>query len=407
MNILFVTQEFPPETGGGGIGTSTFNLARALAHQGHGVHVLASAVPDGGTSHSQVDGFTVHRIRRSKFEVPLLRRLWIKYFPWTKHQWEYMFSVQQEIDSIIRGNNIAIIESPEIWAEAFLYSFRRRVPIVIKLHTPLFIVRELDQLRYTLDRRFVEVVDEAWTRKADRVISASRDLAQLVARKYHLDAAGITVVPEAVNAELFVPVDTPLRGQPIVLFVGRLEPRKGIFDIADAMPNVLADCPGIRFVFLGGDMTTDGRSSKEMLLTRMGRHGVAEKAEFPGRVTSDQVAEYHRQSAVSIFPSTWENCAVACLEAMACGRPVIATNVGGFPEMIEQGKSGILVPPGRPDALAGAIKQLLASPEQARDLGRNARRRVEERFAADVVARQSLVVYEETIRTWKQAHPLH
>lgn len=403
MNILFVTQEFPPETGGGGIGTSTYNLARALAHQGHGVHVLASAVPPGGSTDSKVDGITVHRIRRRKFEVPLLRRLWINYLPWTKHQWEYLYSVHKEIDNIIRVNNIDIIESPEIWAEGILYSLRRRVPIVVKLHTPLFVVRELDQLSYTVDRRLVELVDEVWTRRADRVISASWDLARLVSRKYHFGPAEITVVPEAVNAEDFGPGETPARGQPIVLFVGRLEPRKGIFDIAEAMPIVLADCPGTRFVFLGGDMMIDGRSSKAALLERMRRHGVAEKAEFPGRVAADQVAEYQRQSAVSIFPSTWENCAVACLEAMACGRPVIATNVGGFPEMIEPGKSGVLIPPGRADALADAIKHMLADPEQARHLGTNARRRIEERFAADVVARQSLVVYEETIRSWNQA----
>lgn len=400
MNVLFLTQEYPPETGWGGIGTATFNLAHAMAQLGHRVHVLASAAPPASPIRTESDGVTIHRIRRAKLEIPILRRLLFSSFPWTKHQWEYIFSVSREIDGIIRAHAIQVLESPEIWAEGLLYSFRRRVPIIVKLHTPLFLIRELDKLPHTLDWRIVEFTDKIWTRRANTVVSASSSLAEIVAREYRLDNSRIPILPESVDANLFRPMAIDRNPTPRVLYVGRLEPRKGILTLADAIPHVLASCPDSRFTFVGSDMWIDGRSSKEMLVRRLHELGISEQVDFPGRLSSDGIRDFFQRSDVSVFPSNWENFAVACLEAMACGRPVVATNVGGFPEMIEPGVSGLLAPAGDPIALAKSIIQVLQNPPYAYALGFQARRRIQEKFASDVVARQTLDVYEDAIRSF-------
>lgn len=402
MNILYLSQEYPPETGNGGIGTYTYNIARAMSRAGHSVHVLSSGLPGQPTSHQVVEGVNVHRVHRFKFELPILRRLWFNYFPWNKHQWEYIYSINREIGVVVRANDIQLIEAPEIWAEGLLYALRRRVPIVIKLHTPLFLTRKLDNIRDTLDWRTVDIIDQFWTKRADQIISASISLCKIVAQRYHLDPSQIRIVPETVDAELFRPHNITPPPAPIVLYVGRLEPRKGIFTIAEAMPKVLAEFPRTRFVFLGGDMPIDGNSSQGLLTERLRKHSVEQNAEFRSRVPPGTIADLHNQSAVSIFPSTWENCAVACLEAMACGTAVIATDVGGFPEMIEQGISGLLVPPGDPEALANGIVQVLRHPEEARRWGINARTRIEEHFASEVVAGETLAVYEQTIQEWNK-----
>ncbi|MGH7443780.1 MAG: glycosyltransferase, partial [Longimicrobiales bacterium] len=83
---------------------------------------------------------------------------------------------------------------------------------------------------------------------------------------------------------------------------------------------------------------------------------------------------------VFVFPSLWESFGLAALEAMASARPVIASSVGGVPEIIEDGKTGVLVPTHDPGALAAAVKRLLRSPDQARDLGAAARSAVQEKF---------------------------
>lgn len=402
MNVLLLTQEYPPETGWGGIGTYTHNLAGALARAGHNVHVLSSAVPPATTTRLTRDGVQVHRIRRRKFEVPVLRRLWITFFPRTKHQWEYIFSVSREIEPIVERNDIQIIEAPEIWAEGLLYQFRRRVPIIVKLHTPLFLIRELDHLGDTLDRRGVEFVDWIWTRRADRLVSASQSLARIVAKRYRLDIREIPVVPVGVDTNMFHPTPVKRPQSPVILYVGRIEPRKGVFTLADAIPLVLANHPSARFVFVGADMPIGGRSYKEMLLEKLRINGVAESVELTGHAPAESILNLQNQASVSVFPSIWENCSVACLEAMACARPVIATNAGGFPEMIEPGVSGMIVPPGDHAALASAITQVLENERLALELGANARKRVEKCFSAEVIAGQSLNLYEETIQSWKR-----
>lgn len=409
MNILLLTQEYPPETGWGGIGTYTYNLAHAFAARGHRVHVVSSAVSPSATTQLEQDGIIVHRIRRKKFDVPVLRRALYSLFPWTKHQWEYIYSVTPELTRIAEKYSIDVIEAPEIWAEGLLYRTHRQVPIVIKLHTPLFMIRELDGMRHTMDWRAVEWVDRLWTVRADHLISASASLADIVASKYALDVKQIKVIPESVDVIQFAPrrEDYPAPSIPTILYVGRLEPRKGVFALAEAMPLVLAEYPQARFIFLGGDMSIDGRSCRELLQEKMRALGVLEHAEFPGKVAPCEIPKFHYQSSVSVFPSRWENCAIACLEAMACAQPVIASNAGGFPEMIQDGFSGLLIPPDEPGVLANSIKQILSNPLQAREMGKNARHRVESHFASEVVAAHTLNVYQETIQAWQRTHSKH
>lgn len=419
MNILFLTQEYPPETAMGGVGIYTYNLARELTRLGHMVHVVTSAPAGQPTYEYEHDGVRVHRIRRWKFEVPVLRRLWYNALPWTKHQWEYLYGVAGALRRIVRQYRIDIIESTELWAEGLLYSFIRQAPILVKLHTPLFLLRRFNQVRTTLDWRIVDFTDKIWTRRADCLVAASRALAEIVGREYVLDANRIAVIPAAVDTQRFTPEggeqeagsgrqeareerDAPPEHLNWVLFVGQLEPRKGIFTLADAMPHVLSEYSEARFVFLGRDRVIDGHSCREMLLAQMHAHGVADRAVLLGDVPNEALPAYYRRAAVCVFPSMWENCAIACLEAMACGRPVIASHAGGFPEMIEDGVSGLLVPPGHAQALANAICRVLRHPLQAREWGIHARSRVEQSFSQEVVARQNLEVYEQTIQAFRR-----
>jgi glycogen(starch) synthase len=402
MNILFLTQEYPPETGMGGIGTYTRAVAHALAHAGHRIVVLSAAVPPQKTYAYEENGVHVVRVARRKFEIPILRRLWITYAPWTKHQWEYIFSVTSELSRLVRAHNIDVIEAPEIWAEGLAYSWRRRVPIVVKFHTPLFLTRQLDGMYETRDWHWVDRADAWWVRRADAYISASANLADIVAAKYHLPRAQIAVIPEAVEIECFTPAPNSTNASQTVLYVGRLEPRKGVFTLVEAIPQVLADFPEARFVFVGADYPVNGQSCRAQMLEKLRASGTLERVEFVGKLPHERIAEYHRQSAVCVFPSEWENCAIATLEAMASARPVIATHMGGFPEMIQDRVNGLLVPPHDATALAQAIKSILADPTCARTYGMRARERVEQAYSGTIVAERTLELYRAAIERFRQ-----
>ncbi|MDL1898997.1 glycosyltransferase family 4 protein [Anaerolineae bacterium CFX7] len=400
MNILFLTQEYPPETGWGGVGTQKYTMARALAQMGHQVHVLAAAVPPAASYDSYHDGVHVHRLCRWKFEIPLVRRLWFSTLPWTKHQWEYMVTVRRALARLVAAYSIDCIEGVEIWSEGLLYSLQRTAPIIIKLSGPLFMLRALNQRALTLDLRLVERVDQIWTQRADQLTCSSASLAALVADKYKLERQAICVVSNPVDITRFTPsAKDDAQGQTI-LFSGRLEIGKGVMTLAEAVPMVVRTFPQARFIFVGADKN----SMQQQLSELFARANVTENVKFVGHVAYDDIPAYYRSSTVCIVPSYYESFGNVALEAMACGKPVVASNVGGLAEIIRNGQDGLLVPPKDARALANAILTVLGNPTQARDWGRNARKRVESNFSAYAVATRTLNVYSETVARWKRAH---
>jgi glycosyltransferase involved in cell wall biosynthesis len=105
---------------------------------------------------------------------------------------------------------------------------------------------------------------------------------------------------------------------------------------------------------------------------------------FVGRRSSAEVLRALGEARIVIAPSVWyENCPYAILEAFAAGKPVVASRIGGIPELVEDGSTGLLFPPGDAGALADAIRRLWSDPDERRRLGKNARARIERDLAAD------------------------
>jgi glycosyltransferase involved in cell wall biosynthesis len=117
----------------------------------------------------------------------------------------------------------------------------------------------------------------------------------------------------------------------------------------------------------------------------------------------EEVVQLYSAAAVFACPSVYEPFGLINLEAMACETAVVASAVGGILEVVEDGKTGILVPPGRPDELAAALKRLLDDPRQARAMGQAGRRRVEERFSWASVAERTERVYADAIADFKRS----
>lgn len=397
MNLLFLTQEYPPDTGWGGVGTYVYNNANALARLGHQVHVLTCVAPLQAPYSRIQDNVHVHRIARWKFQAPLLRRFWFNVSPWTKHQWEYMISVRGELARLVKTYAIDCIEGTEIWGEGLLYSFQRRAPIVVKLNGPLFLIRQLNGVTETRDWKWVDRADRVWTERADTLTSSGADLATRVAARYQLAREQISVIPNPVNLTRFVSDDQPPPSHPVIFFSGRIEPRKGIFTLIEAIPPVVRAFPDARFVLVGADAS----GLRAQLEQQLAQAGVARNVEFVGHVTYENIVAYYQRATLCVFPSLYEPFGNVCLEAMACSKPVVATNAGGFAEIVKPDETGLLVPPQDAAALARAIQTVLGNPTQARLWGENARRRVETEYASEVIAKRSLEVYTETVARWK------
>jgi len=171
--------------------------------------------------------------------------------------------------------------------------------------------------------------------------------------------------------------------EPVVLFAGRVVAAKGLEVLVRAMAEVPA-----RLVVCG-----DGWASDRV--RRVARAvGVAERTEFLGWTGAGELGRRLATCTVAVVPSLWpEPFGLAGIEAMAHARPVIASNTGGVPDWLVHGQNGLLVPPGDPRALASAIRELLADPQRARDMGEAGRRLVQSRFSPEAHVRALDEVY--------------
>ena len=234
------------------------------------------------------------------------------------------------------------------------------------------------------------LIDNCTVRLCARVIAVSEATrAALVAQG--VPPRLIEVVPNGVHVPAIPPASTisdlGLDDGTAVLCVGRLEPAKGQLDLVEAAALV----PGTTFVLVGRDVA--GHSAE--IERRCAELGVTARVVLAGE--RQDVPGLMAGAALVAVPSWNEGFPLVPLEAMAAGRPVIATAVGGLPEIVEDGVTGLLVPPHDPPRLAAAIESLLRDKPCAATLGAAGRARARERFSAQAVADRVFGIYAEAI----------
>lgn len=402
LNIGLVSEEYPSETGWGGIGTYTYNLARGLAILGHRVHVITRGW--GAEGVKEADGVRVHRVA---VPSPSWRwgTWWINQrFRETREILLWNFRVREAIQRIISQDGLDVIETPEYHAQALVTNLGlRRIPMVVRLHMPAYLCRQVSSVtsgNSRLDTLISEKVEYWMVRRAEMVVSASRSLAEEVSKHWRIRPNGIRCIPLPIDEDVFCPEGSGSRDDRTILYVGRLSRLKGVETLAQAFPAILRLCPGARVRFVGNDHPSGpaGTSMLAHLRSLMERAGVPDAdVEFTGPLQRGSLPEVYRQSAVCVVPSYFESCGYTCLEAMACGCPVVASAAGGLAELINDEADGLLVPAGSSESLTKAVVRLLTDPGLRRRLSERARVTVRERFARSVVCGQTAAAYESLL----------
>ena len=209
---------------------------------------------------------------------------------------------------------------------------------------------------------------------AAAVVTVSEANARYIVKTFSVPTAQIHVIPCGVNAERFSPQGERLE-PPHVVCVARLRPVKNLGLLLEACASLRAR--GVQFCCM---VIGDG-SCRDELEAMRARLGLARVVEFAGAAEQAEVLAWWQRATIAALTSTSEGMPVSLMEAAACGVPAVAPAVGGIPELVEDGVTGLLVPVGDTQALAAALEQLLRNPELAARMGMAARRRVEERFS--------------------------
>lgn len=400
MRIAFISHEFPPETGGGGIGTYLAQVTGLLAKAGHDVQVFAGSV-DAPSRLSLPDGGQLIRIPSDPGQ-------------------DFRTAVVPPFLDEHRLRPFDVIEGTDFDASAReIKRAAPSIPYVVKLHTPRFVIDELHAGRPAAWSRLRMALGAlrrgSWPRPipirlqppaqaelealrlADEVAAPSQAIGDAALGWARLDPSRISVFPYP-----FVPdpglLSTPAGGATNrITCLGRLEERKGVIDLVDAIPLVLARNPQARFRFVGRSVPhgPSGRDMREFLQARLGRH--TDAVEFLGPRGHREIPGLLAETDILAAPSHWESFGLVCCEGLAAARAVIGSSNGGMVEILAHGRFGVLVPPHQPREIAGAILELLASPSRRAALGEAGRQHVLDQFSARRVLAAQVASYDRAI----------
>lgn len=394
INICLISNEYPPETGFGGIGTYTYNLAHGLTNLGHKVTVIST-----GEDNSQTDDHGVKLIRLSgkvhKYKLGFKILNW--FFPTSANLFFRSLKIVEYLNK--NSDKFDVIEGADWGAELFLYSlFNKNSKLVVKLHTPYLVLEpflnEGNKVK-GLDRQILIWMEKILFSRAKFLTSASNELKTKVENIYHTKKP-IFVIPNGVDTNTFKPKNMITQDQ--LLFVGRLEPNKGVEPLIKALIKVFKQDKKFKCLFIGRDTETapdNSGSMKKYLLKIIGENNILkERIIFINQLERHDLINYYQTSYLGIFPSFWENCPYVVLESLSCGLPSIATNTGGFKEIITK-ECGDLFEIDNQDDLEQKILSLIKDKKRRYKMSKEARVRIQNNFEALKIAKLTLNQYEK------------
>lgn len=388
MNICYLTRDYPPNLLGG-VGAYTHTIAKALSALGHKIYVITET--DSIPCESIEDGVHVFRIKSKPLFFPKIFRDKLKRMV---DRLEYSAAASKKLSQIVKTHKIDIVESCEARAEGFwYYLFHRNPPLVIKLHTPETIACQIDNIPFDLDAKLVDKLEQFWIFRSRKLVAVTEAIIKLVSQYYKFNFFNLPVVYYPVDVDMFQP-DTykPFVDCPKILFAGRLEIRKGVLTLLEAIPSVLKQFPKAKFYFVGQDAGV-----KHLMNRKIMELGCASNVVFINQVERKDMIKIYQSADICVFPSLWENFAYVALEAMACGKAVIASRVGGFLEMIDDEVNGLLCNPNDSADLADKINYALANKDILDDLGINARKKIVKEYSPGYRAEKMITIYEQIL----------
>jgi glycogen synthase len=387
VKALLLTREYPPHIYGGA-GVVVGELSRALGRR-MAVEVRCFGEREGaGDGKIVVRGYTPWPRLAAGPEGP-------RFAPALETLSIGLAMARDPVDADVAHAHTWYADMAGLWIRTL-----QRIPLIVTLHS-------MEPLRpWKADQLGTGYLVSTWIEKtavesADRVVAVSAQMREDILSHFEVEPAKVVVIHNGIDPERFRRTERRDALErhgvrpPYVLFVGRITDQKGIFHLLDAAPRLPA---GVQVVLCASAPDTpeiEGRLREAVV-------GHPNVVWINAMVAVEEVIQLYSHAAVFACPSVYEPFGLINLEAMACETPVVASAVGGILEVVEDGVTGLLVPPGRPEDLAGALSRVLGDRALARALGRAGRRRVEERFSWASVAERTEQVYAAAIDDFRR-----
>ncbi len=369
--LLLLNYEFPPL--GGGASQATYCMVRELRQQGYSVDVLTASA-NGRRYVESLDGARIYRVRSWRRGIHdaglwgVASYLWFAYLELRR----LMRTTEYDLAHFYFALPTGIL--------ALYWRNRTRKPYVVSLRGSDVPGYDSENLMLQILHRILRPNSRKILGRAAHVVANSRSLCTLALRSY--PDLPISVITNGIDTTSYFPGKKRIFGDQRVraLSVARLVKRKGLKTMLRAMARVRAAQATL-------DVAGDGPLLDELKQLAV-ELGMESKVKFLGALGRDELKRAYQRADFFILPSLSESFSMSLLEAMASGLPVIASNVGGIPELVNPDENGILVAPGDAEALSTAVERMARSPRLRKIYGDNNRAKVEAQYSWAAITSQ-------------------
>lgn len=383
-----------------GIARFVRDQAEALSQLGHNVHVLT--LTQGESTVDWEAGVWVHRLKAGWYtdqDESLPCRI-------NESQWCYSRTMLDEVRRISRRHPIDIVEAP-IWDnESIAFAHTSEFPLVVSLQTSMAIAleshpewRENNELMRTYVLPSI-TTENYILERCDGVRGISSAIVEEIEQRngIAIDRAKVHICPLGFKDRYKAAFSAQRRTSSSVYFLGRLELRKGIDTLLEAIPRVLQVVPDAQF-YIAGDNSIAMPGSSHTFQSHFEKEHpeLLTSVHFLGRIDDKRADQLFAESSVFVAPSRFESFGIIYVEAMMFGTPIVATRVGGIPEVVGNGEAAVLIASEDSTELSDALVRLLTRCEEARKLGENGRRLYDLRYTPAAASDKLLRSYADVL----------
>lgn len=382
MRVGLITSEYPhPQVKfAAGIATSIKNLAITLVKKGVDVTVFVYHQKESTVVHDE--GVEIHLIKKESY------RLFTWYF--------YRKYVQDYINKIVKKKSIDILEAPD-WTGITAF-MRFKVPLVVRFHGSDAYFCKLDKRK----QKFKNYLFEKLALKGASAYIAPTTYAGEETRKiFGLNKKKIKTIHYGLQLQHFVNDKPDEFDSNTILYIGTIIRKKGVLELAEIFNKVIEEESEARLVLIGGDSSDikTGSASTFELMQDIFSEEAKKQVNYLGRVPYEKVQEYIKKSHVCTYPSFAETLGMVTIESMAMQKPVVNTSIGWAQELIDDGINGYLVHPSNTESYANRILMLFKDNTLCKEIGKNARRKVEDTFDIEKNADINIDFYKSIINS--------
>ncbi|SFM65824.1 Glycosyltransferase involved in cell wall bisynthesis [Chitinophaga sp. YR627] len=406
--IAFISEHASPLAALGGADAGGQNVyvgevARQLAHKGYQVDIFTrrdnQELPKVFTFSDMIR--VIHVDAGPAKDIP--KETLLQYMPaFTSDMLQFMQDEQLSYELVHANFFMSALVAMDIKAAL-------NIPFVVTFHA-LGHIRRIHQGNNDAFPKERINIEERAVKEASLIIAECPQDRDDLINYYHAAVDKITIIPCGVNMEEFYPMNKSVarsllklsQDDRILLQLGRMVPRKGVDNVITALSRLTFRDLKIKLLIVGGDADTVDELHRLRSLAE--ELNISKQVVFAGQKEREELKYYYAAADLFITTPWYEPFGITPLEAMACGTPVIGSNVGGIKFSVSEGKTGALVPPKDPDALAAKINSLLRSPVRLREMSANAVRRINKLFTWELVARDMQAVYEQIIGCGSVVH---